>query len=147
MSQNDVDKIVPNPRIAQLKADTTAPDGSEIRFLIDHTSGIQGASMVEVSLQRGQITKPVRHRSVEEIWYILEGKGQVWRCPPDRNPEEIHPCEVQKGEALSIPTLWTFQFRASENHPLRFLCITIPAWPGNEEIINSDFGGLGIPNI
>ena len=24
-------------------------------------------------------SSPVAHRSVEELWYILEGQGEVWR--------------------------------------------------------------------
>ena len=64
------------------RPDTVAPDGSEIRFLIDQHHHAQGASVVEVTLPPGQVSRPVWHRTVEEVWYILEGQGQVWRCPP-----------------------------------------------------------------
>ena len=50
--------------------DATAPDGSEIRFLIDHRHRAQGASMVEVTLPPGQVSRPVWHRTVEEVWYM-----------------------------------------------------------------------------
>ena len=65
-------------------ADVIAPDGSEIRLLIDQRHGAEGASMVEVVLPPGQVSRPVYHRTVEEIWYILEGTGQVWALPTGR---------------------------------------------------------------
>lgn len=123
--------------------DTTAPDGSEIRLIIDQRHQARAASMVEVTLPAGQVSRPVWHQTVEEIWYILEGQGQVWRCPPDDDPFSVGPVAVVPGDALTIPTGWRFQFSASENRPLRFLCITIPSWPGAEEAQPADFGGLG----
>jgi len=139
--------IIPKPTKSASKPDTVAPDGSEIRFLIDQTSGINGASMVEVSLGRGEITRPVIHQSVEEIWYILEGAGQVWRCPPEEDPQTIEPWYVEKGNALSIPTHWSFQFRSIGQVPLKFLCITLPPWPGNNEAQPAQYGGLGTPSV
>ena len=55
--------------------DVLAPDGSEIRLL--HQLG--GVSVVHCRLPLGAVTIPVRHRTVEEVWYFLAGKGQVWR--------------------------------------------------------------------
>lgn len=127
--------------------DATAPDGSEIRFLIDRRHHARGASVVEVTLPPGQVSRPVWHRTVEEMWYILEGYGQVWRCPPDTDPfpekSREESLAVQPGDALTIPTGWRFQFSATPAAPLRFLCITIPPWPGPEEAQPADFGGLG----
>ncbi len=138
---------IPTPTKSASSPDTIAPDGSEIRFLVDQTSGISGASMVEVSLGKGEITRPVIHQTVEEIWYVLEGSGKVWRCPPQENPEDIKPYPVEKGNALSIPTHWSFQFSSTGNVPLKFLCITIPPWPGGDEAIPADYGGLGTPSV
>ena len=59
--------------------DVIAPDGSEIRLLINGHHSAVTASMVEVTLLAGQTSKPVWHRNVEEIWYVLDGIGQVWR--------------------------------------------------------------------
>ena len=130
----------PNP-------DAIAPDGSEIRLLLDHRHHAQKASMVEVVLPAGQISRPVRHQQVEEVWYVLEGRGQVWRCPPDADPASIPPVPVTPGDALTIPTHWAFQFAASPNHPLRFLCITIPPWPGDHEAHPAAHGPLGPPTV
>lgn len=123
--------------------DATAPDGSEIRLLIDDRHAARRASLVEVTLPAGQVSKPVWHRTVEEIWYILEGSGQVWRCPPTSQPDSVLPVTVSPGDALTIPTGWRFQFSADAHGPLRFLCHTSPPWPGEDEAQLAGAGGLG----
>ena len=123
--------------------DATAPDGSEIRFLIDSSHGAARASVVEVTLPAGQVSRSVRHRTIEEVWYILDGAGRVWRCPPEAAPEQVPPMDVSPGVALTIPTGWAFQFAAGPDAPLRFLCVTIPPWPGEDEAQPTGPGGLG----
>lgn len=123
--------------------DAIAPDGSEIRFLIDQRHRASAASMVEVTLPAGQVSRPVQHQTVEEVWYILEGQGRVWRCSSDDDPWDVGPVAVAPGDALAIPTGWRFQFSAAEEGPLRFLCVTIPPWPGLDEAQPADYGGLG----
>ena len=78
--------------------DAIAPDGSEIFFLVGDA---RRASLVEVRLAAGRTTRPVRHRTVEEIWYFLAGEGRVWRRPPD-GPAVID--EARPGRTLVIPT-------------------------------------------
>ena len=129
-------------------AEATAPDGSEIRVLIDDRHSAVNASMVEVTLPAGQVSRPVYHQTVEEVWYILEGLGQVWRCPPgDDNPSQVRAAAVSMGDALVIPTGWNFQFAADDSSDLRFLCVTMPPWPGTEEAQPAEFGGLGAPTV
>ena len=123
--------------------DAIAPDGSEIRLLIDDRHAARSASLVEVTLPAGEVSKPLWHRTVEEIWYILEGSGQVWRCPPTSAPETVAPLTVSLGDALTIPTGWRFQFSANPDAPLRFLCHTSPPWPGEDEAQPAGQGGLG----
>ena len=128
--------------------DVIAPDGSEIRLLIDDRHLARGASMVEVTLGAGQVSRPVYHQSVEEVWYVLEGRGQVWRCPPDvREPSKVSAVSVVAGDALVIPTGWTFQFCADNGVDLRFLCFTLPPWPGDDEAQPAEYGGLGDPTV
>lgn len=146
MSQQHTQPIPPLGRRSE-QPDTIAPDGSEIRFLIDHRHQAQGASVVEVTLPPGQVSRPVWHQTVEEIWYIMEGDGQVWRCPTDTDPSNVAAVAVKPGDALAIPTGWRFQFNSSESGPLRFLCVTIPPWPGLDEAQPADFGGLGAPTV
>lgn len=123
--------------------DVTASDGSEIRLLIDSSQGAVRSSLVEVRLGPGEISRPVWHRTVEEVWYVLEGNGMFWRCPPDAAPESVAPVEVGPGDALVIPTGWRFQFGASGGSALRFLCHTTPPWLGEDEAVLAEWGGLG----
>jgi mannose-6-phosphate isomerase-like protein (cupin superfamily) len=120
--------------------DAIAPDGSEIYFRV---LDAQRASLVEVVLQPGRTTRPVRHRTVEEIWYFLSGSGEVWLSSPDGTFDSIR--QVNPGDVVTIPTGWAFQFRATGAEPLRFLCCTSPPWPGDEEAILLTEGGLGPP--
>ena len=146
MSQNPLESQAPLGR-ANPDVDVLAPDGSEIRFLIDQRHASRRASLVEVTLDAGQVSRPVWHRTVEEIWYILEGHGQVSRCPPGVTPETVQPVPISPGDALVIPTEWRFQFSADEGGLLRFLCYTSLAWSGPEEAPEAELGGLGPPTV
>ena len=95
------------------------------------------------NLNAGQVSRPVWLQTVEEIWYVLEGRGRVWRCPPEADPAAVTAAPVGPGDALTIPTRWRFQFSADKDAPLRFLCYTSPPWPGPEEAQPAEQGGLG----
>ena len=116
--------------------DVIAPDGSEIYLRVGAAEGVTRASLCEVRLAAGAVSRPVRHRSVEEIWYVLEGEGDVWRGAAGV-------VTVRPGDALVIPTGSSFQFRAGPAAPLRFLCYTAPPWPGPDEALPAEPGGLG----
>ncbi len=122
--------------------DAIAPDGSEIYFRVVDAGR---ASLVEVVLRSGRTTRAVRHRTVEEVWYFLAGSGEVWLRSPDAATSEVR--SVGTGDVVVIPTGWDFQFRASGDAALRFLCFTAPPWPGEHEAIPVDDGGLGQPSL
>jgi mannose-6-phosphate isomerase-like protein (cupin superfamily) len=122
--------------------DAIAPDGSEIYLRVGASDGATRASLCEVRLAAGAVSRPVRHRTVEEIWYVLEGEGDVWRSDATGQAGVV---TVRPGDALVIPTGWRFQFRAGPGAPLRFLCYTAPPWPGPDEAVPADPGGLGPP--
>ena len=105
--------------------DAIAPDGSDIRLLSETSRG----SMVHCSLNPGEVSVAVAHRTVEEVWYFLEGTGQVWR----RQGDEERVVDVAPGGSLSIAVGAHFQFRATGDRPLRFVIVTMPPWPGQEE--------------
>jgi mannose-6-phosphate isomerase-like protein (cupin superfamily) len=115
--------------------DAIAPDGSEIRFLV---TDARRASLVEVTLPPGRASRPVRHRTVEEIWYLTSA-GEVWRCPPDADAKDHAPRSMRAGEVVVIPTGWAFQFRAGIE-PMTFLCYTSPPWPGDAEAVSAESG-------
>ncbi len=117
--------------------DALAPDGSEIRYV---QLGGHSASLVEVTLSAGSTSRPVRHHTVEEVWYFLAGAGRVWLRDLEGRPQ-VH--EVGPGASLVIPQGWAFQFAAGPDAPLRFLCYTSPPWPGEAEAEPIAGGGLG----
>ncbi len=124
-----------------------APDGSEVRLLLTRQHNATRCSVVEVSIAAGSVSKAVRHRTVEEAWYVVEGEGEVWRCPPGRTTENTSAVGVTTGDALTVPTGWAFQFRASPSMGLRFICVTMPPWPGMDEAADVPEGGLWPPTL
>ena len=104
--------------------DAYAPDGSEVRLL----AALNGGSFAHFTLPAGKVSAPVAHRSVEEIWYVVAGAGEVWR----RLGAEESMTPVSPGVALTIPLGTHFQFRAGAE-PLSFVAVTMPPWPGPDE--------------
>ncbi|WP_197513257.1 cupin domain-containing protein [Acidihalobacter aeolianus] len=105
----------------------TAPDGSRVRVLL----GLDGGSMARFELPAGGTSSAVFHRSAEEIWYVLEGRGELWRRQEDR--EEI--VALRPGLCVSLPLGTRFQFRAAPDAPLAVLAVTLPPWPGDGEAL------------
>jgi mannose-6-phosphate isomerase-like protein (cupin superfamily) len=105
--------------------DLLAPDGSEVRILL----ALKNGSMAHFLLPAGQVSLAVRHRTVEEIWYVLSGLGEMWRS--DGNHEEIS--ALASGTCLTIPVRTSFQFRSLGDEPLAAVAITMPSWPGDGE--------------
>ncbi len=107
--------------------DVLAPDGSEVRILQQMARG----SMAHFTLHPGQVTKAAKHRTVDEMWFIVSGKGQIWREQNGR--AEIVP--VQFGTSITIPVGTAFQFRAADNDSLGIVGVTMPPWPGEDEAV------------
>ncbi len=103
----------------------TAPDGSTVRVLLS----LAGGSMAHFSLQPGQVSAAVCHRSVEELWWILEGRGTMWR----RQDGHETTTELRPGVCLSLPVGTAFQFRADPRQGLSAVAVTLPPWPGADE--------------
>ncbi|HEV8636278.1 MAG TPA: cupin domain-containing protein [Chloroflexota bacterium] len=104
-----------------------APDGSEIRELLR----VGGGSFAHCSLPPGAVSLAVRHRTIEELWYFLNGRGQVWRKEGQR--EDV--VDVGPGTCVDVPTGAHFQFRTVGEEPLIFLIATMPPWPGADEAV------------
>ena len=107
--------------------DAVAPDGSDVRILLQLTGG----SMAHFELPPGQTSTAVAHQTVEEIWFFLSGRGEMWRKQADK--EEI--VSVEHGVCLTIPFGTHFQFRSFGYEPLAAVGITMPPWPGEAEAI------------
>jgi len=136
------DESAPPTGRADVEPNTVAPDGSEIRLIIDRYHGAVKAGLCHVRLGPGAVSKPVHHRTVEEIWYFTSGEGWVWRCPPGIEPSPAQTIHVGPGDGLVIPLGWSFQFKASDAAELCFLCYTAPPWPGADEAVAVERGGL-----
>ena len=107
------------------RPDAVAPDGTLVRLLL----ALDGGSFAHFELPAGAVSHAVAHRSVEEIWYFLAGRGRFWR----RAGEVESVVEIAPGICLTIPLGTHFQFRAEGAAPLAFLAVTMPPWPGAQE--------------
>jgi mannose-6-phosphate isomerase-like protein (cupin superfamily) len=104
-----------------------APDGSDVRVLLR----VAGASMAHFELAAGRTAGAVTHRTVEEIWYVVAGRGQLWRRQGGR--EET--VTLEPGVCVTIPSGTHFQFRASPVERVAALGVTVPPWPGDDEAL------------
>ena len=109
------------------QVDRTAPDGSEIRFLLRMSRG----QLNHFTLAPRATSTAVTHKTIEEIWYFLSGMGLFWHKEGDL--EEI--VDVGAGVCLDIPTGTHFQFRSTSDEPLCFVIATMPPWSGDDEAV------------
>jgi mannose-6-phosphate isomerase-like protein (cupin superfamily) len=107
-----------------------APDGTDVRTLLR----LNGGSLSHFKLAPGKTSIAVAHRTVEEIWYFLGGRGEMWRKQNDR--EEI--VLVNANLCVTIPLGTRFQFRCVGDKPLTMLVVTMPPWPGGDEAYEVD---------
>jgi mannose-6-phosphate isomerase-like protein (cupin superfamily) len=105
--------------------DVIAPDGSDVRILLR----LDGGSLAHFELAPGRTSIAVAHRTVEEIWYFLQGRGEMWRKLGER--EEV--VAVEPGVAASLPCGTMFQFRSFGPEALAAVGVTMPPWPGDGE--------------
>jgi mannose-6-phosphate isomerase-like protein (cupin superfamily) len=105
--------------------DAVAADGSDVRVLL----GLKRGSLAHFELRPGETSIPVAHRSVEEIWFFLTGRGEMWRKQGDS--EEVVP--IEHGVCITIPVGTHFQFRSFVYEALRAIGVTMPPWPGEGE--------------
>ncbi len=117
-------------RSLPLAPDVVAPDGSDVRVLL----GLAGGTVAQFELGPGAVSVAVRHRTVEEIWYVLSGWGAMWRRDDDL--EEI--VDLDPDVCVTIPVATEFQCRCDGDSPLRIVGVTMPPWPGDGEAVRVD---------
>ena len=105
--------------------DGRSPAGAEIRYLIEGETG----NMIHASVPPGQVNRAAVHATVSEFWYVLSGHGEIWR----RDRAGAQTVELVQGVTIDIPVGTAFQYRCTGTEPLRFICITMPPWPGDDE--------------
>jgi mannose-6-phosphate isomerase-like protein (cupin superfamily) len=101
--------------------DAVAPDGSHVRIL----GRLGRGSAAHFALAPGTTSIAVVHRRVDEIWYFLSGRGEMWR----RNAAQEAIVPVGPDVCITIPAGTSFQFRALGNEPLTAFGVTMPPWP------------------
>lgn len=107
--------------------DVMAPDGSEVRLLAGTTRG----SMAQFTLPPGAVSKAVAHRTVEEVWLVMQGQGRMWR----KSGVQEETVELRPGVSISIHAGTSFQFRNDGDELLDCVGVTMPPWPGMDEAV------------
>jgi mannose-6-phosphate isomerase-like protein (cupin superfamily) len=96
-------------------------DGSTIRELFGlPTGGVEHQSLAEATLAPGQVTQRHYHRASEEIYFVLDGEGEM-----DVDGEKRR---VSAGDAVAIPAGAWHELRAEGDRPLRILCSCAPPY-------------------
>jgi len=114
-----------NTKRLPVQRDAIAPDGSDVRTLL----ALRRGSLAHFELGPGYTSIAVAHRTVEEIWFFIKGRGEMWRKLNDH--EEVVP--VDPGVCVTIPVGTHFQVRSFVNEPLEAIAVTMPPWPGEGE--------------
>ena len=104
-----------------------APDGSDVRVLL----GLAAGGMAHFELGAGRTSRAVTHRTVEEIWFVVSGRGEMWRKQGGREETVV----LGPGVCITIPLGTHFQFRASDTEAVSAVGVTMPPWPGEGEAV------------
>jgi mannose-6-phosphate isomerase-like protein (cupin superfamily) len=98
----------------------TTADGSTIRELLGlPTAPVRNQSLAEATLAPGQATQRHYHAETEEIYYVVEGGGEM-EVDGERR-------QIDVGDAVLIPPRAWHQLRAGDSG-CRFLCCCAPAY-------------------
>jgi mannose-6-phosphate isomerase-like protein (cupin superfamily) len=108
-----------------VEAEAKSPAGADVRFLMDGETG----GMIHSTVPPHQINKATVHATVSEFWYVLEGHGEIWR--DDGNESNV--CVLVPGTSIDLPVGTAFQYRSVSDEALKFICVTMPPWPGASE--------------
>jgi mannose-6-phosphate isomerase-like protein (cupin superfamily) len=99
----------------------TTKDGSTIRELLGlPTSSARNQSLAEASLPAGGATERHYHRESEEIYYLVEGSGEM-ELDGERR-------DVAPGDAILIPPGAWHQILADGRGAIRLLCCCSPPY-------------------
>ena len=119
------------------KPDAKSPAGADIRFIMDGESG----NMIHSTVPPHQTNRATVHATVSEFWFVLEGRGEIWR------DDGVDSCitDLVPGTSIDIPAGTAFQYRNVSDQELKFICIAMPPWPGDSEATYLD--GIWEPTI
>lgn len=96
-------------------------DGSEIRELMHpNTQGNKQQSLAEAIVKPGEITLLHKHIKSEEIYFILQGEGDM-----NLDNETI---QVHSGDSICITPGIKHNIKNTGNEDLKILCCCSPAY-------------------
>jgi mannose-6-phosphate isomerase-like protein (cupin superfamily) len=119
------------------KPEARSPAGADIRFLMASHTG----NMIHSTVPPHQINRATVHATVNEFWHVLEGHGEIWRS----DGIEGGVTELVPGTTIDVPTGTAFQYRNVSDVDLKFICISMPPWPGDSEAAYVD--GVWEPTV
>lgn len=108
-------------------------DGSEIREIMAHRNSCVGKqSLAEARLPPQGRTTPHYHPQTEEIYYILEGVGQMTIGDETR--------DVAPGDAIAILPGEVHTITNCGDGVLRFLCCCAPGYEHDDTVLIEERG-------
>src|ERR1044072_6868067 len=109
---------------------TNPRHGSEIRPLVDRTtSDITRCSLAEETLPPGRAVTPHHHREIEEIYYILSGRGVMTVGDEKR--------EVAAGDCIYVPRRSRHTLENTGAEPMKLLLVCGPAFFYEDEVLDN----------
>ena len=100
-------------------------DGSTIRSLLDRSNApVTNQSLAEATIEAGEATTRHHHRVSEEIYYLVEGAGEM---EVDGDVRQVGP-----GDAVLIPPGAWHRIAATGDGPVRLLCACAPPWTADD---------------
>ena len=117
--------------------DAKSPAGADIRFVMACEAG----NMIHSTVPPRQVNRATVHATVSELWFVLEGRGEIWRHDGD----EARVTALVPGTSVDIPVGTAFQYRNTGDADLTFICVSMPPWPGDAEATHVE--GVWSPTI
>lgn len=102
-----------------------SPAGANIHYLMDGKTG----NMIHSTVPPYQINRATVHATVSEFWFVLEGHGEIWR----NDGHQSCVVDLVPGTSIDIPVGTAFQYRNVSSEDLKFICVSMPRWPGDSE--------------
>jgi mannose-6-phosphate isomerase-like protein (cupin superfamily) len=105
--------------------------GSQIRPLIDRTTtGITQCSLAEELLPPGCAVTPHHHRHIEEVYYVVEGRGLM------TVGDEVR--EVEAGDAIYVPRGHRHTLENTGSEAIRLILVCGPAFYYEDEVFDDE---------
>jgi len=103
--------------------------GGVIYKILDvENSELKNVELAMCIFSPGEVANLHYHKNMEEIYFIIEGEGEI----------EINGqwCRVKAKDSIAIPKGIKHRMKnTSKNYPLKFLSINSPAWQISDMII------------